>query len=177
MNDLLAARASRLSKIFQVPTGRESVVRILRKFWAGTPLFTDHWALRDLSFEISRGEKVALVGRNGAGKTTLLRMLMGIHDPTSGSITCHVQPEALLKFGIGLNLEISVTDNIYLFGAIHGMNRKYLEPRRDDILGTAGLSNVPYLSLKHLSAGETQRLALAIAMQSPAEFLIFDESL
>jgi lipopolysaccharide transport system ATP-binding protein len=173
----IAAKTIDFSKRFFIPATRESAFRVLRRILRGEPLVTELWALKEVSIEVSKGEKLAIVGKNGAGKTTLLRAFMGIHDATSGSIICPEPPTALLRFYVGLNEDLSVIDNIFLFGAIHAMDRAFLMSRLRHIFELSELYHLRFSPLKRLSMGERQRLALSVFMQSPADFLIFDESL
>jgi ABC-type polysaccharide/polyol phosphate transport system ATPase subunit len=134
------------------------------------------WALRNLSFSIAPGEKVALVGRNGSGKTTLLRLLAGIIEPSEGNLGIASEPLALFKFWIGQNADLPVLDNIRLFGAVCGLKREELAPRIPEILEIADIRDLEYAPLHDLSLGQRQRLALSIVFQARADFLIFDET-
>src|SRR6476620_9946800 len=102
---------------------------MIRALLKGDSLRNERWVLRDLSFEIASGEKLALIGKNGSGKTTLLRLLTGIVRPSSGQIEVDGTPAALLDCSSGFRRELSVVDNIYLFGALHGISRALLASR------------------------------------------------
>jgi ABC-type polysaccharide/polyol phosphate transport system ATPase subunit len=156
---------------------QRTTFRVLRALVMRQALKRELWALRDLSFDVSEGEKLALVGKNGSGKTTLLRVLTGIYERSAGDLRIVGEPKALFKFWIGQNADLSVVDNIYLFGAVHGMGRDFLTPRLEEILDDAGIQATRFSPLRDLSLGQRQRLALAVFFQTPADFMIFDESL
>lgn len=176
MSDI-SVRADRLSKRFRVPAGRSTVLRRLRALARGDPLGRERWVLRDLSFEVRTGEKLALVGKNGAGKTTLLRLLSGIYRQTSGALAVRGRPTALFSCDIGFIRDLSVLDNVYLFGAVYGIGRDVLTPRAADILVRAGVEDLAHAPLRDLSVGQVQRLALSIFSQTASDFLLFDEVL
>lgn len=175
MTALLEARE--LSKCFTVMRRQRTTLRAVRALLGRDPLTRQLWALRDLSFTIARGDKVALIGRNGSGKTTLLRLLAGIIEPSAGSLRVEQEPLALFKFWIGQNAELPVVDNIYLFGAVCGMGRGELRPMIADVLRSAGIAELGFTPLQDLSIGQRQRLALSIMFRAPADFLIFDETM
>ena len=167
----------KLAKRFFVPKQRLTAFRMLNAWMHGESLRREFWSLRDISFSVCKGEKLAIIGKNGSGKTTLLRFLAGIYEKTSGDVVVHTQPSALFRWWIGFNAELSVVDNVYLFGAIYGMSRRNLQEYRGDILRVAELEDLCFISLKGLSAGQLQRLAFSIFMHVENDFLIFDESL
>lgn len=166
-----------LSKRFLVLKSQKSLLRVLRAWASGGSLRREHWVLRDVTFEIEKGEKVALVGKNGSGKTTLLRILAGIFQQTSGALAVDQSPAALFSCSIGFLRDLPVVDNIYLFGAVHGIDRSTMAQKQEAILEMAEVDHLAYSPLKELSLGQVQRLALSIFSQAPNEFLIFDEVL
>lgn len=176
MSDI-CIKIKNLSKSFPSRERKNTILQALKALVRHEPLQQSHQALRHLSCEIKKGDRLALLGRNGCGKTTLLRILTGIYDATSGTIEVQGVPRALFKSFIGLNAHISVLDNIYLLGAIHGIKRVVLENKIDEILGLAGLLHSRFSLLKKLSAGQIQRLALSIFFQTDGDVLIFDEAL
>jgi ABC-type polysaccharide/polyol phosphate transport system ATPase subunit len=138
-------------------------------------LARERWVLRDVSFQIERGDKVALIGRNGSGKSTLLRLIAGIYDKTGGELRVTGNPRPLLNCSAGLRGELTVVDNIYLFGAVHGLSRRALRALEQSILDRTELGHLADSPLKDLSVGQVQRLALTVFSLAPSDFLMFDE--
>lgn len=169
-------QADHIAKRYRVLKRQRSTLRALKALWGPEKLTMELWALRDASFTIQRGEKVAVIGRNGSGKTTLLRLLAGIIEPSAGSLEVATEPLALFKFWIGQNADLPVIDNIYLFGAVCGMKRRQLRALVPGILAAADIAHLGYAPLVDLSLGQRQRLALSIVFQAPADFLVFDET-
>ena len=176
MSDI-CVKVENLSKRFLVLKRKVTVLQSLEALIKHKLLKGELWVLRDVSFEIKRGEKLAIIGKNGSGKTTLFRILTGIYSQTSGSIKIKDRPRALFKFWTGFNWDLSIIDNIYLFGAMHGMSRDVLEDKIDSILEMTELYQLRFSSLKELSTGQFQRLALSVFFQTADDFLIFDESM
>jgi lipopolysaccharide transport system ATP-binding protein len=172
----LLVRADHLAKRYRVMKRQRSTLRAIKALCGREKLTMELWALRDLSFTIERGEKVAVIGRNGSGKTTLLRLLAGIIDPSCGRLEVAAPPLALFKFWIGQNADLPVIDNIFLFGAVCGMRREALKPRVPEILESSAIRDLGFAPLHDLSLGQRQRLALSIVFRARAEFLIFDET-
>jgi ABC-type polysaccharide/polyol phosphate transport system ATPase subunit len=172
-----AVRADGLSKRFRVLRSQKSVLRALRSLVGGEPVYRDHHVLRGLTFAMRPGEKVALVGRNGSGKSTLLRIISGIYEPSGGTVELSGRLAALFDPAIGFLREISVTDNIYLYGALHGISRDALAPCEQAILQHAALEHLAHAPLKDLSMGQVRRLAISVFMQNTADVLVFDEVL
>jgi ABC-2 type transport system ATP-binding protein len=170
-------RADRLSKRFSLITSKRSTLRTLLALVGGEPLQREHWVLKELTFEIQPGDKLALIGRNGSGKTTLLRILTGIYRQTAGSLVLTRRAGALLDCSSGFQRELSVLDNLYLFGALRGIGREILQPREQSILELAELEEFAHTPLKDLSLGQTRRLALSVFSQTRSDFLVFDEVL
>jgi ABC-2 type transport system ATP-binding protein len=175
MSELLI-EAAHVAKRYRVLKRQRSTLRALKALCGREKLTMELWALRDISFTIESGEKVAVIGRNGSGKTTLLRLLAGIIDPSGGSLRVAAEPLALFKFWIGQNADLPVLDNIYLFGAVCGMKREQLKSRVQEILDCADIRDLGFAPLHDLSLGQRQRLALSIVFQAQADFLIFDET-
>lgn len=135
------------------------------------------WLFRDVSFQLARGDSVALVGRNGCGKTTLLRLLTGIYRPDEGSLRVAADPRVLFRSSVGLADELTVRDNALLFGAVHGVPRARIRGRVDAILERAELTHLRDAPLKHLSMGQVRRLALEVFLEGDVGFLVLDEAL
>lgn len=137
----------------------------------------DFWALREVSFEVHRGEMLGIVGRNGSGKSTLLRLAARTMRPTTGSITLVGSVAPLLELGAGFHPEMTGQDNIYLNGSLFGLSRSYIAKRYGDIVAFAELEQFIDTPLKHYSSGMWLRLGFAVAAYSDADILLIDETL
>lgn len=137
----------------------------------------DFWALRDVSFEVRRGEALGVLGRNGAGKSTLLQILCGTVTPTEGSVSVTGRISALLELGSGFNPELTGRENIFVYSAILGLSRAQVEERLDDILAFADIGQFADLPVKTYSSGMFVRLAFAVAIHVDPELLVVDEAL
>src|ERR1700678_3132949 len=135
------------------------------------------WALKDLSFEVERGEVLGIVGRNGAGKSTLLKILSRITEPTTGRIRMRGRVASLLEVGTGFHPELTGRENVYLNGAILGMSRAEIKRKFDEIVDFAGGEKVLETPVKRYSSGMYVRLAFAVAAHLEPEILIVDEVL
>ena len=137
----------------------------------------DFWALKDVSFEIKRGDVVGVIGRNGAGKSTLLKVLSRITEPTEGRVTIDGRVASLLEVGTGFHAELSGRENIFLNGAILGMTREEIRKKFDEIVAFAGVEKFLDTPVKRYSSGMYVRLAFAVAAHLEPEILIVDEVL
>ena len=137
----------------------------------------EFWALRDLNFEIKRGELVSIIGHNGAGKSTLLKILSRITEPTEGRVEIDGRVNSLLEVGTGFHPELSGRENIFLNGAILGMRRAEMRRRFDEIVEFSGVGKFIDTPVKRYSVGMYVRLAFAVAAHLEAEILIVDEVL
>ena len=135
------------------------------------------WALRDVSFDIRRGETVGIIGRNGAGKSTLLKLLSRITEPTNGAIDLYGPVGSLLEVGTGFHPELTGRENIYLNGAILGMRRREIEAKFDEIVAFAEIERFLDTPVKRYSSGMYVRLAFAVAAHLNPEILVVDEVL
>src|SRR6266851_10473282 len=135
------------------------------------------WALRDVDFEVKRGEVVGIIGRNGAGKSTLLKILSRITEPTRGRATIHGRVGSLLEVGSGFHPELTGRDNIYLNGIILGMKRAEITRRFDEIVAFSEVEKFIDTPVKRYSSGMYVRLAFAVAAHLQPEILLVDEVL
>ncbi len=138
---------------------------------------TDYWALRDVSFEVQRGETFCVVGENGSGKSTLLQICAGVLEPTSGTTTVNGRVSALLELGSGFNPEFSGRDNVYLNGAILGFSNKEMDRRFAEIAEFAEIGEFIDQPVKTYSSGMVVRLAFSVAIHVDPEILLVDEAL
>lgn len=137
----------------------------------------EFWALRDLGFEVNKGDVVGILGRNGAGKSTLLKILSRITDPTEGRVEIKGRVASLLEVGTGFHPELTGRENIFLNGAIMGMSRAETKQKFDDIVAFAGVARFLDTPVKRYSSGMYVRLAFAVAAHLEPDILIIDEVL
>ncbi len=137
----------------------------------------DFWALREVDFDVRRGETFCIVGENGCGKSTLLQLIAGILQPTEGTIKVHGRVSALLELGSGFNPEFSGRDNVYLNGSILGLSQRELDRRYKDIEAFAEIGDFINQPVKTYSSGMVVRLAFSVAIHVDPEILLVDEAL
>lgn len=135
------------------------------------------YAVHDVSFQISKGETVGIIGRNGSGKSTLLKMLAGVLTPSSGSVAVNGRVLALLELGAGFNPELTGIENIYFSGVLYGATQQEMDSRLDAIITFADIGEFIYQPVKTYSSGMYVRLAFAVIANMDAEVLIIDEAL
>src|SRR5260370_37638918 len=135
------------------------------------------WALKDVSFEVKRGEVLGIIGRNGAGNSTLLTILSRVTSPTSGQIKAKGRIASLLEVGTGFHPELTGRENIYLNGAILGMRKREIDRKFDEIVAFAEVDRYIDTPVKRYSSGMYVRLAFAVAAYLEPEILIVDEVL
>jgi len=167
-----------VSKTFRIP--HQQTKTLFHKFLSFSNrgyTFEELYALKDVSFHVDAGEFVGIIGRNGSGKSTLLRIIAGIYNPASGSVSVNDDISPLMELGLGFDGNFSCIDNIYVYGALLGFSRKQMVGRIDRILKFAELERFADAKLENLSSGMRTRLAFAIAIQSLAPIVLVDEVL
>jgi ABC-2 type transport system ATP-binding protein len=172
-----AIEVSAVSKQFLIPHEQ----RLRLKEYFAHPLrrttYERNQALKDVTFEVSRGEFFGVVGANGSGKSTLLKILAHIYRADTGMVHVNGSLSAFIELGVGFNLELSARENIEINGMLLGLNRRELEARFDNILEFANLERFVDQQLKNYSTGMLLRLGYSIAIQVPFDVLLLDEVL
>lgn len=135
------------------------------------------YALRNVSFQIAKGETVGIIGTNGSGKSTMLKIITGVIQPSEGSIDVQGKISALLELGAGFDMDYSGVENIYMNGAVLGFSREEMDRKKDEILEFADIGSFVYQPVKTYSSGMLVRLAFALAINVEPEILIIDEAL
>ncbi len=179
-----ALRVQHLSKCYQIyarPQDRlkQSLSSRLQRLWGGhaRSYFREFWALKDISFEVERGETLGVIGRNGSGKSTLLQIICGTLVPTLGTVESQGRVAALLELGSGFNPEFTGRENVHLNATILGISRNEIETRFDSIVTFSELGEFIDQPVKAYSSGMYVRLAFAVAIHLSPDILIVDEAL
>ena len=175
----IAISVKNVSKNFMLPKDRSTsikgaVVSAFRKKDHGVDV---QHALKDISFEIKKGEFFGIVGRNGSGKSTLLKILAEIYQPSSGEVGINGRLVPFIELGVGFNPELTGRENVYLNGALLGFSKKEIDARYNEIVEFAELENFMDQKLKNYSSGMQVRLAFSVATRAEAEILLVDEVL
>lgn len=183
----LRVKAHNLSKAYAGPkTARASLQESFRQSWNRicqkeiTPFYErpeETWAIKNLSFEIKKGEVVGLLGSNGAGKSTLVRLLSRLTNPTRGSAWVEGKVASVLEVGSGFHPDLSAEENALLNGVFLGARKADVLDQMEDILSFSGLRDYRKSAVKKLSQGMQYRLAVSVALHSAADFLLLDEVL
>lgn len=180
----IAIRVTNLSKCYHIydrPHDRLKqfiAPRFQRLTWQQPKqYFREFWAVKDISFEIKKGETVGIIGRNGSGKSTLLQMICGTLNPSSGRVETNGRIAALLELGSGFNPEFTGRENVYMNASVLGLSNKEIDERFDDIVAFADIGDFIEQSVKTYSSGMMVRLAFAVIAHVDAEILVIDEAL
>jgi ABC-type polysaccharide/polyol phosphate transport system ATPase subunit len=180
----VAVRVKEIGKCYQIydkPGDRlkQFVMPRLKRLVGGgrQQYFTEFWALRNISFEVKKGETLGIIGRNGAGKSTLLQILCGTLTPSSGSVEINGRVAALLELGAGFNPEFTGRENVYLNASVLGLGNEEIDARFDSIVAFADIGDFINQPVKTYSSGMFVRLAFAVAIHVEPDILIVDEAL
>lgn len=179
MPDSIAIKLENVSKKYSIGKEKDGSLRgtlggMFSKKSASTE---DFWALKDVSFDIQKGDVVGIIGKNGAGKSTLLKILSQITKPTEGRIEINGRVASLLEVGTGFHPELTGRENVFLNGTILGMTRKEVAAKFDEIVAFSGVEKFIDTPVKRYSSGMYVRLAFAVAAHLEPEILIIDEVL
>ncbi len=178
MNEDVAIKVEHVSKVFKLPHEKTTTLKsAVVNFYKRKRSFEKQQALKDISFDVKKGEFFGIVGRNGSGKSTLLKLLSGIYSPTQGSIQVNGKLTPFIELGVGFNQELSGRENIFLNGALLGFSRKEMSTMYDDIVEFAELKRFMDQKLKNYSSGMQVRLAFSIAIRAKSDILLLDEVL
>lgn len=184
MSSEIAIKVENLSKCYQIydqPRERlkQFVLPRLQRLASFSPkqYYREFWALKDVSFEVKRGETVGIIGRNGSGKSTLLQMICGTLNPTGGDITTHGRIAALLELGSGFNPEFTGRENVYLNASVLGLTKDEIDARFDEFATFADIGEFIEQPVKTYSSGMFARLAFSVAINVKPDILIVDEAL
>jgi ABC-type polysaccharide/polyol phosphate transport system ATPase subunit len=172
-----AVKVTGVSKSFRVPHRK---IDSLRNFFVNLfapNRYENFEALKDVSFEVKKGEFFGIIGRNGAGKSTLLKILASVYKPTSGSIKINGMISPFLELGIGFNPELSGRDNIYLNATVLGLTKKEIDKKFDEIVAFAELEEFIDQQIKNYSSGMQARLAFSVSIHANRDILLMDEVL
>jgi len=180
----IVIRVSNLSKCYQIYNNshdrlKQFIVPRMQRIAGQVPTqyFREFWALKDVSFEVKKGETVGIIGRNGSGKSTLLQIICGTITPTSGTVEVHGRVAALLELGSGFNPEFTGRENVYMNAAVLGLSRAEVDARFADIAAFADIGEFIEQPVKTYSSGMVVRLAFAVIVHVDAEILVIDEAL
>jgi ABC-type polysaccharide/polyol phosphate transport system ATPase subunit len=178
MSNETAIKVDNVSKTFKLPHSKnDSIKSKLISIKDRRRGYEVQQALKDISFEVKKGEFFGIVGRNGSGKSTLLKLIAGIYTPDSGQVEVTGKLTPFIELGVGFNPELSGRDNVFLNGALLGFSRKEMESMYDEIISFAELERFMDQKLKNYSSGMQVRLAFSIAIRAQSDILLIDEVL
>lgn len=155
----------------------ETLKEYMVKLFKHQLFFNEFYALNGISFTVSRGESVALIGRNGSGKSTMLKAIAGVMYPTTGSVEVNGTIAPMIELGAGFDMDLTARENVYLNGAVLGYDRDYMDEHFKSIIDFAELWDFVDVPVKNFSSGMVARLGFAVATEVKADILVCDEIL
>ena len=174
--DKVALKVSHVSKSFKLPTEHSNEIKQVFVNWTkGIKGYRRQEVLKDISFEVKKGDFFGIVGRNGSGKSTLLKLISGIYPPDRGQIKVNGSLVSFIELGVGFNPELTGRENVYLNGAMLGFSRKQVSAMYGDIVDFAELHDFMDQKLKNYSSGMQVRLAFSVAIKAKGDILVLDE--
>lgn len=176
MSSEAAITVANVSKLYRKQNQR-TFKELIPALLGGKKVSESFWALKDINFEVKKGETVGIIGPNGSGKSTLLKLIAGVTQPTKGKITVNGRIAPLIELGAGFHPELTGRENVFLNGVILGMHRQEIEAKFKEIVDFAELWDFIDQPVKHYSSGMYLRLAFAVAVHTDPEILLVDEIL
>jgi lipopolysaccharide transport system ATP-binding protein len=167
-----------ISKKFRIPhekktTVFQNIIGLIKRQFS----YEEFWALKDVSFEVNKGEAFGIIGRNGSGKSTLLKIMARVLYPDSGSVVMNGKVASFLQLGVGFQPELTAGENVYVYSSILGLSRKQVDKVYDKIFDFAELKKFENMKLKNFSSGMSVRLAFSTAIYAIPDTLLIDEVL
>ncbi|MBQ9444520.1 MAG: ABC transporter ATP-binding protein [Lachnospiraceae bacterium] len=177
MENEVIIKVDHLDKMYKLYSRQRDRVRDALGLGKKQDLYKEHYALKDVSLEVRRGETVGIIGTNGSGKSTILKIITGVLSPTSGDVEINGRISALLELGAGFNMEFTGLENVYLNGTMNGFSEEEIDEKLDAILDFADIGEFVHQQVKTYSSGMFVRLAFALAINIDPEILVVDEAL
>ncbi|WP_427813875.1 ABC transporter ATP-binding protein [Enterococcus sp. 22-H-5-01] len=178
MSKEIAVKVDHIGKSFHLPTeSTSSLKRTIVNYFKGIKGYREQQVLKNISFEVNKGDFFGIVGRNGSGKSTLLKIISQIYVPEKGTVTVNGKLVSFIELGVGFNPELTGKENVYLNGALLGFSVKEIDLMYNDIVEFAELSDFMNQKLKNYSSGMQVRLAFSVAIQAKSDILVLDEVL
>jgi len=178
MSNDIAISVEGISKKFKIPYDKQTGLKgTFINILLGKNKYRTFYPLKNIGFDIKKGEFVGIIGRNGSGKSTLLKIIAGILEPTSGTIKVNGKFAPILELGFGFQDELTGKENVYLYGSILGLTKEKIDQKYNQIITFAELSKFMNMKLKNYSSGMMARLAFSISIHSDADIFLFDEAL
>ena len=177
MNEEVIINVEHLDKMYKLYDRQRDRMKDALGLSGKKRLYKEHYALRDVSMQVHKGETVGIIGTNGSGKSTILKIITGVLSPTSGSVSINGRISALLELGAGFNMEFTGIENVYLNGTMNGFSEVEIDEKLSDILDFADIGEFVNQKVKTYSSGMFVRLAFALAINIDPEILVVDEAL